>query len=60
MQPTPYSNLTAGHHREALGRDPERPAKFAGIEDLPKRVQVMPANVQLVKQYIERHCTPAL
>ena len=45
---------------EALGHAPERPAKFAGIEDLPKRVQVMPANVQLVKQYIERHCTPAL
>ncbi len=23
---------------EALGRQPERPAKFNGIEDLPKRV----------------------
>ena len=41
---------------EALGHAPERPAKFAGIEDLPKRVQVMSADVDLVKAYIERHC----
>jgi threonine synthase len=26
---------------------PSGPAKFAGIEDLPKRVQVMPADVEL-------------
>jgi threonine synthase len=37
---------------EALGRLPTRPAKFEGIEDLPKRVQVMPADVDLVKAYI--------
>lgn len=41
---------------EALGHAPERPAKFLGIEDLPKRVQVMPADVQQVKDYIARHC----
>ena len=41
---------------EALGRPPECPAKFAGIEALPKRVQVMPADVAQVKAYIERHC----
>ncbi|MDD2545469.1 MAG: threonine synthase [Burkholderiaceae bacterium] len=41
---------------EALGQAPERPAKFAGIEDLPKRVQVMPADVAQVKAYIQRHC----
>ena len=45
--------------QEALGHAPERPAKFAGIEDLPKRVQVMPADVELVKAYIERHCASA-
>jgi hypothetical protein len=28
--------------REALGCDPERPAKFNGIEALPKRFQVLP------------------
>ncbi|AVS84269.1 threonine synthase [Paracidovorax avenae] len=42
--------------QEALGHAPERPAKFDGIESLPKRVQVMPADVDLVKAYITRHC----
>ncbi|NMM80531.1 threonine synthase [Acidovorax sp. SRB_14] len=42
--------------QEALGHAPERPARFAGIEDLPKRVQVMAADVQQVKDYIARHC----
>ncbi|CAM3646066.1 threonine synthase [Paracidovorax anthurii] len=41
---------------EALGHAPERPAKFEGIENLPKRVQVMPADAQRVKAYIEQHC----
>ena len=41
---------------EALGHAPDRPAKFAGIEDLPKRVQVMPADADVVKAYIARHC----
>ena len=42
--------------QEALGRTPDRPSRFLGIEALPKRVQVMPADVQQVKAYIERHC----
>jgi threonine synthase len=41
---------------EALGQEPHRPAKFAGIEDLPKRVQVMPADAQMVKDYIAKVC----
>ncbi len=41
---------------EALGREPERPAKFKGIEELPKRFQVMPANADLVKLYISAIC----
>ena len=41
---------------EALGHPPERPARFDGMEALPKRVQVMPADVQQVKDYIVRHC----
>ena len=41
---------------EALGREPERPARFQGIEALPKRVTVIAADVQLVKDYIVRHC----
>jgi len=46
----------AGTIVEALGREPERPAKFEGIEALPKRVQVMPADVAQVKAYIAAHC----
>jgi threonine synthase len=45
---------------EALGREPERPPRFVGIESLPKRVQRMPASVEQVKAYIEHVCaTPA-
>ncbi|HEX5737674.1 MAG TPA: threonine synthase [Hydrogenophaga sp.] len=41
---------------EALGRQPDRPPQFEGIEALPKRVQVMPADVLAVKNYIVQHC----
>ncbi len=41
---------------EALGREPERPAQFIGIEDLPKRVRVMPADAQAVKALIAQEC----
>jgi threonine synthase len=41
--------------REALGREPERPAGFEGIENLPKRFTVLPADVQAVKRYIATH-----
>ncbi|MDP1657542.1 MAG: threonine synthase [Hylemonella sp.] len=41
---------------EALGREPDRPAKFEGIENLPKRVTVLEADVQAVKAYIVAHC----
>lgn len=41
---------------EALGRLPDRPAKFVGIEDLPKRVKRLPADVAQVKAYIAQHC----
>ncbi|WP_332823809.1 threonine synthase [Ramlibacter sp.] len=41
---------------EALGREPDRPAKFAGIEQLPKRVTVLPADAGQVKQFIAAHC----
>jgi threonine synthase len=41
---------------EALGREPERPAKFVGIEDLPKRVLVMDADVAALKAYIVAAC----
>ncbi|HEY8361033.1 MAG TPA: threonine synthase [Ramlibacter sp.] len=41
---------------EALGREPDRPAKFAGIEELPKRVTVLPADAVRVKDFIAAHC----
>ena len=41
---------------EALGQEPDRPARFEGMESLPRRVQVMPVDVQRVKQLIETHC----
>ncbi|MCW7541320.1 threonine synthase [Aquabacterium sp. A7-Y] len=42
--------------REALGRDPERPAALEGIEALPKRFTVVPPDAQAVKDYVARHC----
>ena len=40
---------------EALGRPPVRPNGFDGLEDKPRRVQVMPADVDQVKAYIVAH-----
>ena len=41
--------------QEALGREPIRPAALQGIEDLPKRGVVMPADVEQIKAYISAH-----
>jgi threonine synthase len=41
--------------REALGRDPERPAAYADIESRPQRYTVLPARVEPVKSYIAEH-----
>ena len=41
---------------EAFGREPERPARFKGIEALPKRVTRMAADVAAIKAYITEHC----
>jgi threonine synthase len=41
---------------QALGRQPVRPPQFEGIENLPKRVQLMAADAALVKAYITQHC----
>jgi len=37
---------------EALGRSPERPAAFAGIENLPQRVETIGADPQVIKARI--------
>ena len=41
---------------EALGREPDRPAKFEGIEALPKKVKVLPMSAVAIKTYIAQHC----
>ncbi|RZL95374.1 MAG: threonine synthase [Variovorax sp.] len=40
---------------EALGHEPDRPARFQGIEDLPTRVTVLPADVAQVKAFVTAH-----
>jgi len=45
--------------REALGREPERPAAFAGIEKLPQRCEVVARDAELVKRAIESAPPPA-
>ena len=41
---------------EALGREPDRPPKFEGIEALPRRVIPMQADVAAVKALIRHTC----
>jgi threonine synthase len=38
--------------REALGREPERPAELAGLEERPQRVKVIEQDVELLKRLI--------
>jgi len=37
---------------EAIGREPERPAKFTGLEDLPRHVLALPNDVAALKTLI--------
>ena len=41
---------------EALGQPPARPARFDGIEQLPRRVRVLPADAAQVKALITAEC----
>ncbi|HMA89054.1 MAG TPA: threonine synthase [Burkholderiales bacterium] len=38
--------------REALGREPARPAALRGLEKLPQRFELVPADAEAVKRYI--------
>jgi threonine synthase len=40
---------------EALGHEPDRPAQFNGIEEMPKRVTVLPADAAQVKAFVVAH-----
>ena len=41
---------------EALGRKPDMPERFAGLEALPRRVQVVPADAARIQQLIVAAC----
>ena len=41
---------------EALGHAPERPARFEGLEQLPRRVTVLQPDVEAVKSFIAAQC----
>ena len=45
----------AGAIREAIGRDPDVPPGYEGLEGLPQRVEIMDADVEAVKAFIARH-----
>jgi threonine synthase len=45
---------------EALGRPPERPSGFDGLEDKPRRLRLMPADVKRIKAYIAARVRPHL
>jgi len=42
--------------REALGREPERPSGFEGLEDHGQRFTLMPADVVELKRYVAARC----
>ena len=48
----------AGTIEEALGRPPQRPPGFEGLEGKLRRVRVMPVDVDRVKAYIAAHAKP--
>jgi threonine synthase len=41
--------------REALGREPERPAEFQDLERLPQRFTLIEPDAEAVKRYIASH-----
>ena len=45
--------------REALGREPQRPAAHEGLEARSQRFTVLPADAACVKAYIEEHAVVA-
>ncbi len=45
--------------REALGREPARPAGFEDLEQRPQRYEVIDADAEALKRIIERHAAAA-
>ena len=44
---------------EAIGREPDRPAAYVGLEARPQRFKVLPADADAVKSFIARHVEPS-
>ena len=51
-QPVKFADAIA----EALGQPMPLPEKWRALQELPQRVQRMPADVALLRAYIEQHC----
>ena len=45
--------------RAALGREPERPAEYAGLESRPQRVELIERDVERLKRFIAAHAAAA-
>jgi len=41
--------------KDAIGSDPELPPAFQGIDKLERRVEVLPAEIEQIKAYIDQH-----
>lgn len=41
---------------QAIGTEPEVPKKFMHLLDMPQHAEVMPADVDMIKNFIELHC----
>ncbi len=41
--------------RKATGREPERPVAMRGLENLPSRCRILPADVEIIKKYVSEN-----
>ena len=41
--------------RKAIGREPERPEAMKGLENLPSRCRILPADIELIKDYVKQN-----
>lgn len=41
--------------KQAIGQDPALPPAFQGIDKLEKRVQVLPADIEVIKDFVDQH-----
>ncbi len=41
--------------RKATGREPERPEAMKGLENLPSRCRILPADVEVIKRYVSEN-----